>query len=121
MLPREVFWQQARVRRLAFRQLFWPPVASSWRTAVAGWLLRERAAWRMAFAAAASSTVVARLERFCHARTSTYVPGDEGRGSAQLEGRRQVWLMMQGHLRISDERLEAMRLDAAGEEGLLGD
>ena len=45
------------------------------------------------------------LAYFCHANTTVHVVGDT-HGTAQLEGRRQVWLMIQQMLRISDDRLQ---------------
>ncbi len=45
------------------------------------------------------------LARFCHANSTIHVPGDT-HGTAQLEGRRQVWLRIQEALRLTDERLQ---------------
>lgn len=47
--------------------------------------------------------VLADLAEFCHAnKTTAHV--DE-RAAAMLEGRRQVWLRLQHHLRLSEEEL----------------
>ena len=45
--------------------------------------------------------VLADLERFCHANSTTHVEGDS-HGTAQLEGRRQVWLRIQGYRALNE-------------------
>lgn len=50
------------------------------------------------------------LERFCSAKDTTFVPGDT-HGTAQLEGRRQVWLRIQAYLEL--DLSDTQRLMAA--------
>lgn len=50
---------------------------------------------------------MADLQGFCHARSTTHVEGDPC-GTAQLEGRRQVWLRIQEALRLTEEDIEAV-------------
>jgi hypothetical protein len=80
-------------------------------------LLSRRRAYRAAFGQKGllAPVALADLERFCHANSTTHVPGDT-HGSAQLEGRRQVWLRIQGYLQLSPADLEAMRARAADDE-----
>ena len=116
-MPRDVHLQ-ALVRRRAFREFFGWRVVLDWRVRVALWLRSERKAWDRAFERADACIVAARIERFCHARATTYVRGWSGRDTDLLEGRRQVWLMIQAHRELSDEQLETMRQNAARREGL---
>ena len=52
------------------------------------------------------------LERFCHAQATTHVFDEQGRSdplaSAQLEGRRQVWLRLVSYVEMRDEELAAI-------------
>jgi hypothetical protein len=43
------------------------------------------------------------LRHFCSADDTVHVPGDT-HGTAQLEGRRQVWLRIQSHLKMRPEQ-----------------
>lgn len=81
------------------------------------WTTRRRA-YRRAFWSTGrdGEVVLADLARFCHATATTHVPGDPC-GTAQLEGRRQVWLRIQEYLRLQDGELEELRRRAAHEEG----
>ena len=45
------------------------------------------------------------LARFCRAFESTFHPTQEARTQAMLEGRRQVWLRLEQHLKLSPEEL----------------
>lgn len=63
------------------------------------------AAYRQLFRGVAGRTVLDDLARFCHANTTVHVVGDT-HGSAQLEGRRQVWLRIQQALRLTDDKLQ---------------
>jgi len=60
---------------------------------------------------ASCAVVLADLARFCHAADTTHVVGDS-HGSAQLEGRRQVWLRIQGFLCMTDEQLARLNEQA---------
>lgn len=48
-------------------------------------------------------TVLSDLEKFCRANTSTFHA--DPRCEARLDGRREVWLRIQHHLRLSPEQL----------------
>jgi len=48
-------------------------------------------------------TVLVDLQRFCRANTSTAHP--DPYMAARLDGRREVWLRLQQHLRLDDETL----------------
>jgi hypothetical protein len=48
--------------------------------------------------------VLADLANFCRAAESCVVPGDRDR-TLLLEGRREVWLRIQQHLKMSNEQL----------------
>ncbi len=63
-------------------------------------LLERSQAYQKAFSGELGGKVLADLERFCHANTTTHVPGDS-HGTSQLEGRRQVWLRVQGYLQLT--------------------
>tara|TARA_Y100000310_G_C20038575_1_gene515103 strand:+ start:97 stop:342 length:246 start_codon:yes stop_codon:yes gene_type:complete len=69
-------------------------------------------AYRDAFNNDAGRVVIADLARFCHYQTTTHVPGDT-HGTAQLEGRRQVFLRIQGYHQITDDRLHEIAERAA--------
>lgn len=47
--------------------------------------------------------VLADLATFCRANRSTFLPNE--RAHALLEGRREVWLRIQEHLKLSDDDL----------------
>ena len=61
------------------------------------------------------AAVLADLERFCHANSTTHVEGDS-HGTAQLEGRRQVWLRIQGYRNLSDAEIGEFIGHASTEE-----
>jgi hypothetical protein len=50
--------------------------------------------------------VLVDLARFCRANESTFHP--DARVSAQLDGRREVWLRIQQHLKLTDDQLWAL-------------
>jgi hypothetical protein len=71
-------------------------------------IFRRRMAYRHLFAACpASDIVLADLAKFCRAYAPTTVVSPVTRqvdplASAVAEGRREVWLRIQGHLNLSD-------------------
>ena len=77
-------------------------------------LVRSRA-YRQTFEGADAEAVLADLERFCHANSTTHVEGDS-HGTAQLEGRRQVWLRIQGYRNLSDAEIGEFIGHASTEE-----
>lgn len=66
-------------------------------------LVRSRS-YKQTFNGEDAEKVLADLERFCHANSTTHVEGDS-HGTAQLEGRRQVWLRIQGYRNLSDSQI----------------
>lgn len=50
--------------------------------------------------------VLVDLAKFCRAHSSTFHP--DARVSAELDGRRQVWLRIQENLQLTDEQLYAL-------------
>lgn len=96
-------------RSSAYRSAFHRPAAHIAKgvRAIAGLralLFSRRDAYREALGARAARICLADLHRFCHAQHTTHVVGDPY-GSAQLEGRRQVWLRIEGYLRMTPEHL----------------
>lgn len=67
-------------------------------------LLRHRAhAYRVTFTGPHAEHVLADLARFCRACESTFHP--DPRAHAVAEGRREVWLRLQHHLKLTDDDL----------------
>ena len=64
-------------------------------------LLARSRAYKQTFGGEDAGKVLEDLERFCHANSTTHVEGDS-HGTAQLEGRRQVWLRIHGYRNLSD-------------------
>ena len=60
---------------------------------------RKKFAYRTMFGGSSAHLVMADLRKFCHAEDTIHYFDDAGRtdmyGTAQLEGRRQVWLRIQ--------------------------
>ena len=67
-------------------------------------LLARSQSYKQTFAGSHAEAVLADLERFCHASTTTHVEGDS-HGTAQLEGRRQVWLRINGYRNLSEAEI----------------
>jgi len=66
--------------------------------------LRARAhAYRVTFSGPRAELVLADLARFCRATESTFHP--DPRVHAVAEGRREVWLRIQHHLKMTDDDL----------------
>jgi hypothetical protein len=59
-------------------------------------LLARGQAYKETFGGERAKAVLDDLARFCHANSTTHVEGDS-HGTSQLEGRRQVWLRIQGY------------------------
>jgi hypothetical protein len=64
--------------------------------------LRKRA-YRLCFSTPAGNEVLVDLSRFCRAVDTTW--SEDARHHARLEGRREVWIRIQQHLRLKDEQL----------------
>lgn len=71
--------------------------------ALKDYLVTRRQAYVQTFAGPVPEKVLKDLARFCRARETTVHPDD--RMTYVLEGRREVWLRIQQHLRLSDEEL----------------
>jgi hypothetical protein len=66
--------------------------------------LRNRAfAYRVTFTGPRAEAVLADLAKFCRATESTFHP--DPRAHAAAEGRREVWLRIQHHLKLTDDDL----------------
>ena len=63
----------------------------------------RRHAYRATFKGPLAEDVLADLAQFCRAHQSTFLP--DARAHAVLEGRREVWLRIQNHLKLTDEQL----------------
>lgn len=70
------------------------------------YVARRRTAYVKTFDGPFSEEVLLDLSRFCRAEQSTFHP--DPRVHAVLEGRREVWLRIQEHLRLSDDELFAL-------------
>lgn len=64
-------------------------------------LQERRYAYRKTFQGPLAEVVLRDLARFCRAHDSTFHPEH----AARLDGRREVWLRIQQHLRMNDEQL----------------
>lgn len=67
---------------------------------------RRRTAYVKTFDGAFAEEVLLDLARFCRAEQSTFHA--DARVHAVLEGRREVWLRIQEHLKLSDDQLFAL-------------
>lgn len=63
----------------------------------------RRYAYRATFKGPHAEIVLMDLARFCRAHQSTFLP--DARAHAVLEGRREVFLRIQNHLKLTDEQL----------------
>lgn len=66
-------------------------------------LFRRRTAYVKTFQGPYADEVLADLAKFCRANTTTFHA--DPRAHALAEGRREVWLRIQQHLKLSDEEL----------------
>lgn len=79
-------------------------------------VFRKRAqAWRDAIKpngtlTQSGETILSDLRQFCRGDTSTHIPGDT-HSSANLEGRREVWLRICTYLHMSEEDIFNLRED----------
>lgn len=78
-------------------------------------LLARSHAYKQTFDGTNAKKILEDLERFCHANSTTHVEGDS-HGTAQLEGRRQVWLRIQGYLNLRDSQVGEYVSQAETEE-----
>ena len=63
----------------------------------------RRHAYRMTFRGPLADPVLKDLARFCRAHEST--AATDPRDAARLDGRREVWLRIEHHLRLSPDQL----------------
>lgn len=66
-------------------------------------LSRRRTAYVRTFTGPFADEVLQDLARFCRANQSTFHP--DPRAHAVAEGRREVWLRIQQHLKLTDDQL----------------
>lgn len=66
-----------------------------------------RKAFQLAFCNPAGNLVLQKLAPFCRANESCAVPGDTDR-TMLLEGRREVWLLIQNYLNLEPAELIAL-------------
>lgn len=69
-------------------------------------LARRRTAYVKTFISPMGEEVLRDLAKFCRAHQSTFHPDE--RAHAVAEGRREVWLRIQQHLRLTDDELWAL-------------
>ncbi len=69
---------------------------------------RIRAAYHEVFMPYAGQAVLIDLAKFCRAKETTFHPSQDARTQAVLEGRRQVFMRIQEHLRLSEAQLFAL-------------
>lgn len=69
-------------------------------------LLGRRHAYQTVFRGPQADVVLKDLARFCRANGSTF--HDNERVQAKLDGRREVWLRIQHHLKLSPDELWAL-------------
>lgn len=67
------------------------------------YLLGRRGAYQATFMGPRAEEVLKDLARFCRAHESTAHP--DSHMAARLDGRREVWLRIQNHLRLTDDEL----------------
>lgn len=66
-------------------------------------MLHRRYAYQTTFKGPLAEVVLKDLARFCRAHESTF--DADPRVQANLDGRREVWLRLQHHLKLSPEKL----------------
>lgn len=71
-------------------------------------------AFRATLTGVQTERVLADLHRFCHAATPTFDPQSD-RISAFREGRREVWLRIQAHMRITDDQVRDLAVSSTEE------
>ena len=67
------------------------------------WLFQRKRAYQITFGRDVHKTVLRDLAEFCRAHENTFHP--DPRVEARLDGRREVWLRIQQHLKLSEEEL----------------
>lgn len=70
------------------------------------YISRRRLAYLQTFDTPYGHEVLRDLAKFCRAHESTF--NTDARAHAVAEGRREVWLRIQKHLRLTDEQLWAL-------------
>lgn len=76
---------------------------------------RRRYAYRTTFNGPLAEEVLRDLARFCRAHESTF--DADPRVQANLDGRREVWLRLQHHLKLSPEQLWELYSGRPSDEG----
>lgn len=76
---------------------------SEWLDKVKQRLFERRYAYQQTFKGPLAEVVLKDLSRFCRAHESTFHA--DARAHAVAEGRREVWLRLQNHLRLTPDQL----------------
>ena len=71
-------------------------------------LRNRRISYKVAFGGPHGKAVLEDLAKFCRASESCFHP--DQRIHAALEGRREVWLRILEHVKLSEEELEALHI-----------
>jgi len=79
------------------------------------YLSQRQRAYKLAFTGVAGDAVLQDLARFCRANQSCFHPDE--RVSALMEGRREVWLRIMEHLKLTEEQLANIHIPSQRKEG----
>lgn len=75
----------------------------AWVEKARGFLKQRQTAYQRTFAGVSGEIVLRDLAKFCRAHDTTFHLDE--RASAVLQGRNEVWLRIQQHLKLTDEQL----------------
>jgi hypothetical protein len=75
--------------------------------AALSFLHRRKRAFQLCFGSPAGKEVLIDLSKFCRAAETCVVAGDHDK-TLLLEGRREVWIRIQQHMRLNQEQLFAL-------------
>jgi len=88
---------------------------TEWLEKVRRALMRRRHNYRLAFLSPPGQEVLKDLARFCRAHESTFHEND--RAHVLAEGRREVWLRIERHLRLTPDELWKLHSGLTDSEG----
>lgn len=75
----------------------------AWVEKARGFLKQRQTAYQRTFAGVSGEIVLRDMAKFCRAHDTTFHLDE--RASAVLQGRNEVWLRIQQHLKLTDEQL----------------
>jgi hypothetical protein len=78
------------------------------------YLSRRRRAYQLSFAGVNGEIVLHDMSKFCRANKSCFHP--DARVEALMEGRREVWLRIMDHLKLSEDQLSAIYIGKEANE-----